>query len=191
MFWPVVRLLPNFWISVMKSLFFTDSSIFATHGHSIFYAYIAFSYSVYYSGCWLWRSRCEIGENSVNIISWSPPCTTMKFKLKRAGLRTRQLRAARDDDGRERSPRRDQQDCRAANVRPGRHGLARSSPAGGRLTSSPAARAGDGGCPWWGCSCARRPRWTPSSGRSQHRPSNRRCGGSTDMTPRCPQPRVP
>ena len=55
MLWPMVTLLPNFYISVMESWFCTDSFIFRTHGHLIFDGYMAFSYSAYYVGCWLWN----------------------------------------------------------------------------------------------------------------------------------------
>ena len=53
MLWPLVTLLPNFYISVMESLFCTRSDAFMTHGHLIFDGYMAFSYSAYYMGCWL------------------------------------------------------------------------------------------------------------------------------------------
>lgn len=56
MLWPMVVSLPSFCLSVMESKFCTLESLpYKTHGHMIFDGYMAFSYSLYYLGCWLWN----------------------------------------------------------------------------------------------------------------------------------------
>ncbi len=63
MVWPLVTLLPNFYISVMESMWcgasgvgrgdsFWLGGLFERHGHLIFDGYMAISYSVYYLLCW-------------------------------------------------------------------------------------------------------------------------------------------
>lgn len=56
MLWPMVTLLPNFWISVMESQWCTTSgSVFGKHGHLIFDGYMVISYIVYYIYCVGWE----------------------------------------------------------------------------------------------------------------------------------------
>mmetsp|Transcript_19660 Transcript_19660/g.41006 ORF Transcript_19660/g.41006 Transcript_19660/m.41006 type:complete len:310 (-) Transcript_19660:117-1046(-) len=62
MVWPLVTLLPNFFISVMESMWcgasgrredpFWLGDLFERHGHLVFDGYMAISYTIYYLICW-------------------------------------------------------------------------------------------------------------------------------------------